>query len=175
VTPKIRFMLCYLTFVGAILVIYIFTSFCSISYLLMIFILCIPLAVAATLIVEKAGSGIGSLLTSSFKSPGQKNDEFIADLEKARHSKAIGRYDEALDLIEGVVKSTPEWPDALFLKAQIQWEGFENATDSKRCLVKVMQLVGYDETLHTWASNYFDLVVKAEKKKYKQKLDNIDI
>ncbi len=156
----------YAMMIGALLVIYLFTQFCSASYLFILFIACIPFAILASLFVEKAGSSFGSFLSGSFKNFRHQNDEFMADLEKARHSKANGRYEEALEIIEGVITSVPEWPDALYLKAQIQWEGFGNAAEAKQCLKKVMRLVGYDETLHRWASSYFDLVVKAEKAKY---------
>jgi len=111
-------------------------------------------------------------MSGSFKGPKRHNDEFTADLERARHSKANGRYEEANEIIELVLTSAPEWPDALYLKAQIQWEGFGNATEAKRCLKKVMQLVDYDETLHRWASSYFDEIIKAEKELYQKDLDS---
>lgn len=160
----------YVMMIGVVLVIYIFTSFCGVRYLLLLCLMCIPAAIIASLFVEKAGSSFGSFLSGSFKNSRGLNDEFIADLERARHSKANGRYEEAHEIIEGVITSAPEWPDALYLKAQIQWEGFGNATEAKRCLKKVMQLVGYDDTLHRWASSYFDEIVKAEKELYEQRL-----
>ena len=156
----------YAMMIGALLVIYIFTQFCSASYLFLLSTACIPIAILASLFVEKAGSSFGSFLSGSFKNSRHQNDEFIADLEKARHSKANGRFEEALEIIEGVITNAPDWPDALYLKAQIQWEGFGNGAEAKRCLKKVMRLVGHDETLHRWASSYFDVVVKAEKAKY---------
>jgi len=42
---------------------------------------------------------------------------------------------------------------------------------AKRCLKKVMRLVGYDEPLHRWASSSFDVVVKAEKENFQQGLN----
>lgn len=141
------------------------------SHFIVFSICSLPLAVLAAIFVERAGSSAGNFLMCSFKSPRSRNDEFTADLEKARHSKANGRYEEALELIEGVVASAPDWPDALYLKAQILWAGFGNATGAKRCLTRAMQLVGYDETLHRWASNYFDLIVKADKEKYQQRYE----
>jgi len=102
----------------------------------------------------------------SFKGLPVRYSEFSADLEIARHNKANGRYQEALDLINDVVEKTTDWPDALYLKAQILWEGFENATEAKRCLRRVMQLVKYEETLHRWASSMMDDILAFEKQKY---------
>ena len=156
----------YVMMIGVLLLIYTFTYFCRMGYLMLLFMLCIPVAIFASFFVDKAGSSFSNFLSGSFKAPGRHNDEFLADLEKARHSKANGRYQEALEIIEGVIISAPDWADALYLKAQIQWEGFRNTTEAKRCLKKIMRLIGYDETLHRWASSYFDEVVKAEKEIY---------
>jgi len=132
-----------------------------------IFSICsIPLAVLSSIFVEKVGSGAGNFLMCSFKSKDSGHDIFTADLEKARYNKANGRFEEALELIEGVLLNAPDWADAYYLKAQIEWEGFGNSTISKRCLTKVMQLVKHDEPLHRWASNYFDVIVKSDKEKF---------
>lgn len=156
--------------VGSLFIIYVFVGmfggvFTS-SYFILFSISCIPLAVLSTIFVEKVGSGAGNFLMCSFKSNNISNDIFTADLEKARHNKANGRYGEALELIEGVLLNAPDWPDALYLNAQIQWEGFGNSTVAKRSLTKVMQLVKHDETLHRWASSYFDVIVRADKEKF---------
>jgi tetratricopeptide (TPR) repeat protein len=157
--------------IGSLLVIYMFTSFCSTRFFMLLALLCILPAILAASFVEKAGSSFGNFLSGSFKKPRNQNDAFTADLERARHSKANGRYEEALEIIEEVLSGAPDWPHALYLKAQIQWEGFRNATEAKRCLKKVIQLVGHEETLHRWASSYFDRIIKAEKEIYQERWD----
>jgi tetratricopeptide (TPR) repeat protein len=156
--------------VGSLFVIFVFVGMFggvfTFSYFIVFSISCIPLAVLSAIFVEKVGSGAGNFLMCSFKLKESNNDVFIADLEKARHNKANGRYEEALELIEGVLLNASDWPDALYLKAQIEWEGFGNSTAAKRALTKVMQLVKHDETLHRWASSYFDLIVRADKEKF---------
>jgi tetratricopeptide (TPR) repeat protein len=47
-------------------------------------------------------------------------------LAKARYSKRQGRFKEALSIIESALDRDPEFPDALYLKARILWEGFNN-------------------------------------------------
>ena len=51
-------------------------------------------------------------------------DALSADLEKARFSKGKGRFKEALRIINEVIDKDPKYPDALFLKARILWDGF---------------------------------------------------
>ena len=166
----VRLFFYYIMMVGSLFVIYAFASMFgdlfTFSHFILFSIFCIPLAVLSSVFVEKVGSGAGNFLMCYFKSNNIGNDVFIADLEKARHNKANGRYEEALELIEGVLLNASDWPDALYLKAQIEWEGFGNSTAAKRALTKVMQLVKHDETLHRWASSYFDLIVRAEKEKF---------
>jgi hypothetical protein len=166
----VRLFFYYIMMVGSLFVIYVFVrmfgDLFTFSHFVMFSVCCIPLAVLSSIFVEKVGSGAGNFLMCSFKSNNTSNDMFTADLEKARHNKANGRYEEAKELIEGVLLNAPDWPDALYLNAQIQWEGFGNSTEAKRSLTKVMQLVKHDETLHRWASSYFDVIVRADKEKF---------
>ena len=75
-----------------------------------------------------------------------------------------GTYDTGLC---PALEKDPLFPEALFLKAQILWEGFENSVEAKRSLRDVMRIVQRDEPLHRWASNLFDRIIESEKKEVK--------
>ena len=50
-------------------------------------------------------------------------DQFIGTLSQARFHKMSQRHDLALGCIDEVLSAAPNYTEALFLKAQILWEG----------------------------------------------------
>ncbi|MFC1534327.1 tetratricopeptide repeat protein, partial [Thermodesulfobacteriota bacterium] len=87
--------------------------------------------------MEKLGSGLGGIFTGWTSKTISLRDQLSADLEKARHSKRNGRFEESLDIINGVLNKDQSFPDALYLKAQILWEGFGRTAESKKLFRKV--------------------------------------
>jgi tetratricopeptide (TPR) repeat protein len=86
------------------------------------------------------------------------HEKFSADMEKARHSKRRDRFPEALKSVNVVLSEIPDYPEALYLKAQILWEGFGNYAQTLKYLNKVLQLVSEKEGLHRWATTYYNEV-----------------
>ena len=76
------------------------------------------------------------------------------ELDKIRYSKGQKDFDKALSQVNDVLAREPEFPEALFLKAQILCEGFGNVAAAERHLEKVMQLVSEKEPLHQWVLSY---------------------
>jgi tetratricopeptide (TPR) repeat protein len=124
-----------------------------------------PLSVLYALTVEKLGTGLGNKLTgwSSKKIPFE--EQFSADLAKARFCKGKGQYKEAIDLLNEVLKEYPEFPEALLLKAQILWEGFENRGAALKNLEKTISLVQDDDPVYRWAMNYHSELKRNHKNK----------
>jgi len=135
----------------------------------LIYSLCsIPLCILFAYCVEKIGTVVGSTLLGMSSRQSTPRETLAADLEIARQSKRSGEFEKARSKIDGVLEKDSDFPDALYLKAEILWEGFENSSEARRCLRKVMQLVPREETLHSWASSYFDKIIAAEKKQSTQ-------
>ena len=167
--PKIfRFLACFTYIFGALLIIWglilVVSGYRLFSFKLLLF-LSFLFSVLTAYSIEKLGSGFGAVLSGWIPRKITVRESLSADLEKARFSKREGRFEEALGIISGALDKDPDFPEALYLKAQILWEGFGNSTGAKRCLQKVMQEVPYGETLHRWASSYFDKVIGGEKKR----------
>ena len=76
------------------------------------------------------------------------------ELDKIRYSKRQKEFDKALSQVNDVLAREPDFPEALFLKAQILCEGFGNVAAAERHLEKVMQLVNEKEPLHQWVLSY---------------------
>jgi hypothetical protein len=73
-----------------------------------------------------------------------------------------GRFDEALTKIEDILALDPEFPEALFLEAQILWHGFEDADAAKQCLLKVFRVEPDKRAVfHRWALNLYGDVQKS--------------
>ena len=83
-------------------------------------------------------------------------EQLAGDLNIAKHHKACNRFDEALIKIEDVLAKDPDFPEALFLKAQILREGFEDLEAAKACLVKITKVEpDRDTPFHRWAMDYY--------------------
>jgi hypothetical protein len=111
-----------------------------------------PLAVCVIVnrIGERSVSGLYGLkhthLTPQERSSGE--------LDKIRFHKREGDFDRALFLVNKVLEKQQEFPEALYVKAQILWEGFGNRSAAESYLERTMQLVGKGEPLYRWASGY---------------------
>lgn len=141
---------------GSLLVIHIFTrtDIFTLKHVLIVSLCSIPLCVLYAYVVEKLVSGLSGLLSGWSSSKISLRDQFSANLGKARQNKREGHPEEALDIINGLLNKEKDFPDALFLKAQILWEGFGRSVESKELFRRVMHLVAKEDSLHRWSSHY---------------------
>jgi tetratricopeptide (TPR) repeat protein len=83
-------------------------------------------------------------------------ERMAGDLNGVRYHKLCNQFEDALLKIEAVLAKDPDFPEALFLKAQILWEGFEDREAAKECLLKIIQVEPDKEAVfHRWALNYY--------------------
>jgi len=93
--------------------------------------------------------------------PSNTRDQLAGELIKARLMKAADRFDEALLAVNDTLRRLPNHPEALFLKAQILWEGFANSTAAASCLRTVIQMKSLrDENLRRWSQNMLNDIVE---------------
>ena len=118
----------------------------------------IPLCLLSSYAVERLGSGLGRLLSGGTSGKIGRREQFSADLERARYSKRQGQFEEALQIIDDIIEQDPDFPDALFIKGQILWEGFERAGEALACFRSVMEQKENTDPLYRWASSYCDQI-----------------
>jgi len=161
----VNFLKCFTLAFGALLIICVSTGgkLFTFKHLLIYSLYSIPLCVLYAYAVEKFGSGLGVIFSGWSSRKVSPRDALSADLERARFSKSKGRFEEALRIINQVIEKDPEYPDALFLKARILWDGFGKRDETVVCLKKVMELVQSHETLHRWASSLYDEIKRGGK------------
>ena len=89
--------------------------------------------------------------------PSSMHDQLAGELVKARLMKASRRFDEALEVIDKTLQRMPKYPEALFLKAQILWEGYADYSGAKACLEKILQVKKMrnekEKTIRRWSEN----------------------
>jgi len=72
-------------------------------------------------------------------------------------------YDQALKAVNNILNRDPEFSEALFIKAQILWEGFKNSAAAKGNLKKIIEIKkDKNEPFYRWASNLLDELTKIE-------------
>lgn len=114
------------------------------------------LALLGLFVVSQASSIFG-VLAGERSASFSRREQLESDMQQARYHKANKEYDVALRKVNELLKSDPEYPEALFLKAQIVWEGFNNRASAEANLKKVQEIVT-DETaaIYLWASSLLD-------------------
>lgn len=147
------------SFVGILLILYILQLF-PFRYLIIFSLLSIFVCGLLVYLLEATLSAFfsGGIELGRNSRDENLHEMFSADMEKARHSKRRNRFQEALKTVNAVLSEIPDYPEALYLKAQILWEGFGNYSQAVNYLDKVLQLVDEQEGLYRWASTYYNEV-----------------
>jgi tetratricopeptide (TPR) repeat protein len=102
------------------------------------------------------------------------HEQLAGELVKARLLKSSHRFDEALEVINRSLDRLPDYPEALFLKAQILWEGYTDYSGARACLKKVIQMKKMrneqEKTVRRWCENMLKEML-AEKREQQKRAD----
>ena len=128
----------------------------NILWFTLLWLICAPLATGMS---DRIGERSANLLYGLGQRRLPLRHRLAGELDKIRFSKRQKDFDRALYLVNQVIDKAPDLPEALFLKAQILWEGFENQA-AEGYLKKVLRLVKVGEPLHRWALNYHQQVIE---------------
>ena len=128
----------------------------------------IPGSVVAASAVElfsgRLGSGSVNILYGMGRNHRAPRDQLVGTLTRARVHKMNKCHDQALARIEEVLAADPEFPEALFVRAQILWEGYLDGPAAKRCLIEVMKAEPDKEAIfHRWAVSLYKEIVNHER------------
>lgn len=109
-------------------------------------------------LTEGIADNVGRIVFIGKKANWTKYERLESDMQQIRYAKHSERYGEALTMVNRVLKKAPEWPEALLLKADILWEGFESLEESKEVLRTIIKLTEPSDKYHVWArSKYKEL------------------
>jgi hypothetical protein len=107
----------------------------------------------ATIYLLDAMGGVTGILFGQKRAVWTTREQVQGLLSQARFNKDNQDYKASLEYINQVLEKDPHYPDALFLKAQILWHGFEDAASAKPFLEKIMSMTETGSTIHTHASS----------------------
>lgn len=113
-------------------------------------VLCaLPGSIVAALTVEflagRPGDGSADVYYGMGRVDRTRRDQVLGTLSQARFHKMSQRYDLALACINEVLAADPDFPEALFVKAQILWDSDRKAAAAKQCLTHLMTTEPHQE------------------------------
>ena len=115
-------------------------------------------------ILDRYSRSAASLLYGGGQGTWSQREQLQGDLNTVKHHKMRKEYDQALKAVNSILKVDPDFSEALFLKAQILWEGFENLAAAKGYLKRIKKLKkNKDDAIHRWASALYDELTEIEK------------
>jgi len=124
--------------------------------LVVAFLVSATIGSAASILTDVLGGGAVNVFYGLGRRTIGIREQMAGDLNVVRYHKLCNRFDDALLTIEGVLARDPDFPEALFLKAQILWEGFEDRCAAKECLLKIIKVEPDKEAVfHRWALNFY--------------------
>ncbi len=108
--------------------------------------------VISHLLIERLGSSGVNLLYGKRKPIYTDTEKFEGPLNQARHLKTKQDYINAYKMVDEVLARAPQLPEALYLKAQILWEGYRDAPAARKLLLALLEIVPDEQdTYHRWA------------------------
>jgi tetratricopeptide (TPR) repeat protein len=161
-TEIIRFLMIYGLCFGVLLVIQLFTGGVPVLFLL---IAPVVMAIAVMFALNKFGNAFGKGFYGGRHKILSIDELVKCELDKIRFSKMNGRFEEAIQIINALLKKAPDDPEALFLKAQIYHEVYGYDESARKYLEKIIDMVSGDKAVHLWAINYLKQILLSEKAK----------
>lgn len=111
---------------------------------------------ATTIFSGAIGGGAVNALYGTGRRTIGVRERLAGDLNVVRYHKLCNRFDEALIKIEEVLAADPDFTEALFLKAQLLWEGFEDRDAARECLLKIIRVEPDEKAVfRRWALNLY--------------------
>lgn len=104
------------------------------------------------LVIVNKFAGLFGIIMGEGKSKFTLREELESDLLQIRYHKMKKEYDKALIKVNQTLKNDPDFPEVLFLKAQIVWEGFGNSSSALYNLEKIQRIMDKDSSLFRWST-----------------------
>ena len=131
--------------------------------LLIAMIVSIPLSILVCSVAALAGASTARIFYGGNKPKWNIQDRLQGDLDQVMYFKRQGQYQKAMQKVNQMLEQEPGFTEALFLKAQILWEGYDTASGANRYLdmAKKSAPTGH---LHRWILSYQESVNNRLKK-----------
>jgi len=102
-------------------------------------------------VTDGFGSRVANRLYGTGRTRRSIEDLTAADMARARALRLEGDYVHALAAVEQVLAGAPEYPAAVFLQAEILWDGFRKKPEAVNALLEVIRITGEGDKVRGWA------------------------
>ncbi len=119
-------------------------------------VISVPLALLVESVTDKISHGWGKLFYGGRKPRWTKQEQLQGDIRQVMFLKRQKQFPQALKKVNEILKKEPKFAEALFLKAQILWEGYETANGARRYLNIAKGFAPPKEYLYRWICSYYD-------------------
>lgn len=105
------------------------------------------------LLTSQSSDDVASCLCGWSPEDIAKKDLLLGEINKIRFLKRQGNFDKALALVNDVLDQEPNFPEALYLKAHVLWEGFKNPWAAESYFRRVIEVTEDSQPVYRWASS----------------------
>ena len=113
--------------------------------------LLIPFSVC--LITSRSADEVASCLCDWGREDKSQQDWLAGEINQIRLLKKQRNFDKAFASVNALLDKAPNFPDALYLKGHLLWEGFKNPWAAEKCFRRVIELTEDNQPVHRWASS----------------------
>ncbi|HPD55930.1 MAG TPA: hypothetical protein PKW17_01705 [Smithellaceae bacterium] len=122
--------------------------------LLIALIVSIPLSLLVCSVAGLAGASMAKFFYVGRKPNWNRQEKFQGDLDQVIFFKRQGQYLKAMQKVNQMLEQEPGFAEALFLKAQILWEGYASVNGANRYLKMAEKCASKDATLRRCIVGY---------------------
>ena len=105
------------------------------------------------LVSSKSTDEVASCICGLGRENTSQQDWLAGEMSRIRLLKRQGNFDKAFALVNALLDTSPNLPDALYLKGHLFWEGFKNPWAAASYFRRVMELTEDNQPVHRWASS----------------------
>ena len=105
------------------------------------------------LVTSRSADEVVGCLCDGGREDKSQQDWLAGEMNKIRLLKKQRNFDKAFASVNGLLNKAPNFPDALYLKGHLLWEGFKNPWAAEKCFRRVIELTEDNQPVHRWASS----------------------
>jgi tetratricopeptide (TPR) repeat protein len=105
------------------------------------------------LITSRSTDEVASCLCGWSREDKSQQAWLVGEMNKIRLLKRQRNFDKAFALVNDLLDKVPNFPEALYLKGHLLWEGFKNPWAAESYFRRVIELTEDNQPVHRWASS----------------------
>jgi tetratricopeptide (TPR) repeat protein len=114
-------------------------------------------AIVVIYVIDRFGGYSAGLFYGGRRNRWTKREQMAGMVSIARNQKMNKNFDEAVITLDSILSKDPDYPEVLFIKAQIYWEAWGNSDTAKKCLRRVLELVpDKNDHINRWAVSLWE-------------------